>query len=134
MAYFPNSTAGMIFDEQCCNCPFGDEPCEIALMQMVFNYDQLKDGNDDLRRSLTLLVDDDGICQFRLRMQKHGFVGPDGQISFTECEPRRQWRCRSCKKRFQPPMVGDIYTCPACGTKYSWTEQKTVPAENGGGI
>ena len=82
MAYFPNSTAGDVLDQQCENCPLGygwndpkqgklfdDErppkPCPVALVQLEYNYRQLDKGNELLRQAMTILIDDKGICQTR---------------------------------------------------------------------
>lgn len=82
MAYFANGSSGEAFDAQCEDCPLGygwhdpcqgdlieDErepkPCPIALVQLTYNYDQLKDGNKQLREAMSLLVADDGECQVR---------------------------------------------------------------------
>jgi hypothetical protein len=49
MAYFPNGTSGMCYEEQyCCNCAhIGDEEnggCPIWLLHMLYNYDQCRKG------------------------------------------------------------------------------------------
>ena len=63
MAYFPNGTAGMAFDNQCMACLHEDPDigCPIALIQGTYNYDQI--GNEKLREVLSLLVDDKELCQ-----------------------------------------------------------------------
>lgn len=49
MAYFPNGTSGMCYEEQyCAKCihgPQGDEDpmCAVMLIHNLFNYDQCKD-------------------------------------------------------------------------------------------
>ena len=65
MAYFPNGCAGEILDNQCADCPLGDGPCPVALVQMTFNYDQVADGQEKLREAMSYLVDDKGICEVR---------------------------------------------------------------------
>lgn len=46
MAYFPNGTSGMIFEEEhCANCIHDTEekPCSILLIHNLYNYDQCDD-------------------------------------------------------------------------------------------
>jgi len=64
MAYFPNSTAGMHFDEQCENCVHGfyetvPEPnfCPVATLQLEWNYSQLE--AKDQKFALDILVPQD---------------------------------------------------------------------------
>lgn len=86
MAYFSNGSEGSILDEQCCDCPLGygwhdpqqgelfdstsedGLPCPTALVQLTFNYDQCK--NEKLKKAMTMLVGDDGICQTRKLLKK----------------------------------------------------------------
>jgi hypothetical protein len=75
MAYFPNGTAGEIFNDQCHECLHGaadDFLCPVAHIQMIYNYTQLDDGNEDLRAAMCLLVQLDGTCQMKLAMEKAG--------------------------------------------------------------
>jgi len=82
MAYFPNGSSGEVLDMQCADCPLGygwndpqqkklfdaepeGKPCPVVAVQMIYNYDQLKDGNTQLREALTILVSDDGTCKTR---------------------------------------------------------------------
>jgi hypothetical protein len=49
MAYFPNGTSGMCYEEEyCCNCVhFGDPDgpgCPIWLLHLLYNYDQCRKG------------------------------------------------------------------------------------------
>lgn len=60
MAYFSNSTDGMLFDEQCAVCKYGDKPCPIALVQGHYNYDACN--NPTARAILDTLVREDGTC------------------------------------------------------------------------
>lgn len=65
MAYFSNGSEGMCFDEQCGRCKFGQSPCPIALVQMEYNYDQIRaqnNGDHTARKILNHLVTDDGVC------------------------------------------------------------------------
>lgn len=66
MAYFPNSTSGMVLDEQCAACPVGRDPqapCPILLVQSQFNYDQCHADHWKLREAMNALIDEKGICQ-----------------------------------------------------------------------
>jgi hypothetical protein len=63
MAYFSNGTEGMVLDNQCSECIYGEEPCPIALMQLEFNYEQI--GNTLARRIMDTLIDEKGICQMK---------------------------------------------------------------------
>lgn len=62
MAYFSNGSEGMVFDAQCAKCKFGDKPCPIAAIQMIYNYDQLNDKTGTARKIMNELVKDDGTC------------------------------------------------------------------------
>jgi len=73
MAYFPNGSAGEVLDNQCAECPLGDGPCPVLLVQMMYNYDQLAVGQEKLREAMTILVDNGGICQVRKQvLEKNG--------------------------------------------------------------
>ena len=73
MAYFSNSTDGMIFDEQCSECIQADLDafCPIAAVQMEFNYIQCKANNGDLQRAMSMLVGDDGKCRMKPFLDKN---------------------------------------------------------------
>lgn len=49
MAYFPNGTSGMIYEEEWCDScvhrdgPDGESGCMVMLVHNLFNYDQCKD-------------------------------------------------------------------------------------------
>jgi len=60
MAYFSNGTEGIVFDEQCTKCKYGEDPCPIALVQMEYNYDACN--NKTARAILDVLVGNDGTC------------------------------------------------------------------------
>jgi hypothetical protein len=60
MAYFPNSSTGECFDEQCDNCKYRQKPCPIAAIQMQFNYDQVN--NKLATEIMNCLVSNDGKC------------------------------------------------------------------------
>ncbi len=79
MAYFPNGDAGEYLESQCAICPLGKEgvACPVKLVQLMYNYDQLKAGQDKLREALTMLVNKKGDCQVRplLEQPKSRFRG-----------------------------------------------------------
>lgn len=62
MAYFSNGSEGMVFDDQCAKCKFGQSPCPIALVQIMYNYDQHNDKSGTATKILESLVKDDGTC------------------------------------------------------------------------
>ena len=64
MAYFANSTEGEVLERQCAECPYGEEPCPVALVQLTYNYDQNQ--NKELEQAMEILVDEEGICQMKL--------------------------------------------------------------------
>lgn len=66
MAYFSNGSEGEILDQQCCDCIVNDDaPCPVLFVQMEFNYDQLKKGNESLQKAMNILIDKKGICQMK---------------------------------------------------------------------
>lgn len=79
MAYFSNGSEGMVFDDQCAKCKFGKSPCPIALVQMEYNYDQLKDESGTARKILSTLVRDDGTCTV-WEMAKQDFAIDPNQL------------------------------------------------------
>ena len=60
MAYFPNGTAGEVFDSQCADCRYGTSPCPIYLVQSLYNYDACN--NEVATKILNDLVKDSGEC------------------------------------------------------------------------
>jgi hypothetical protein len=46
MAYFPNHSSGQVLEVQCDRCPLGNGPCPVLEVQLIYNYDQLKEGQD----------------------------------------------------------------------------------------
>ena len=60
MAYFPNGTAGEVFDNQCSKCKYGEMACPIAGVQLLYNYAAVN--NDVATKILNDLVSDEGIC------------------------------------------------------------------------
>ena len=71
MAYFSNSTDGAILDGQCDECIHEDPEagCPVALVQMLFNYDQC--GIGKLESCLNMLVNVDGICLMKPVIEKY---------------------------------------------------------------
>jgi hypothetical protein len=68
MAYFSNGSSGMVFDEQCGRCRYGDQPCPIYLVQVEFNYEACN--NEVASKILGALVKNDGTCaMFKLDPQ-----------------------------------------------------------------
>jgi len=39
MAYFSNGSESEVFDNECAECPLFEQPCPIALVQTMYNYD-----------------------------------------------------------------------------------------------
>lgn len=65
MGYFSNGSDGMVFDEQCAKCKYGNKSCPIAAVQHLYNYDaKVAENNGDKTASLILdaLVQDNGTC------------------------------------------------------------------------
>ena len=60
MAYFPNGSAGMCFDDQCYKCIMYERSCPIAWAQMEYNYEACN--NETARKILGSLVADNGNC------------------------------------------------------------------------
>ena len=68
MAYFPNGSAGEVFDNQCGRCRFGGGACPIWRVQYQYNYDACN--NEVARKILDALVHDDGSCtMFNLNVE-----------------------------------------------------------------
>lgn len=61
MAYFSNGTEGMVFDDQCGRCKYGQLSCPIALVQIHYNYDAAN--NKVASDILNSLVRNDGTCE-----------------------------------------------------------------------
>jgi hypothetical protein len=45
-------------------------------IQMLYNYDQLDDGQDKLKAAMSMLVDDEGDCQVRRQLMENITVVP----------------------------------------------------------
>jgi hypothetical protein len=64
MAYFANGSEGMILDNQCEEClPF--DPCPIYWLQMEYNYEQCREGQEKLKSAMNILINEKGICQMK---------------------------------------------------------------------
>jgi hypothetical protein len=61
MAYFSNGSEGMVFDEQCQKCKYGNKPCPIAFAQAEYNYSAVN--NQVATDILNTLVTNNGTCQ-----------------------------------------------------------------------
>lgn len=75
MAYFSNGTEGEKLDQQCDECPLGQGPCPVFLVQMLHNYDQCD--NEKLKAAMNLLIDERGICQVRPQLLRAGVKAPE---------------------------------------------------------
>lgn len=86
MAYFPNGSSGLLFDEQCARCRYGDRPdCPIYRAQYDHNYSACN--NPEARAILDLLVHDDGECQM-FKLDVASFTKPPEQGDlFPDVEP-----------------------------------------------
>lgn len=81
MAYFSNGSEGMVFDEECANCKYGQEPCPIALVQYTYNYDACN--NEVARSILDDLVKDDGTCVMKKTFRKDFYTdAQQSEINF----------------------------------------------------
>ena len=72
MAYFPNGSAGICFDDQCACCKYGELPCPIALVQMNYNYEACN--NKTATAILNDLVSNEGECSMYKAFEKDLFV------------------------------------------------------------
>lgn len=74
MAYFANGSEGEILENQCDTCVHAhdDGVCPISAIQMLFNYEQID--NPDLNAAMSILVDDEGICQMRKALIDAGIL------------------------------------------------------------
>ena len=72
MAYFSNGTEGMVFDEQCLVCKYGEDACPIAYVQQMFNYDACN--NEVATKILDYLVKPDGTCMMFQVFRKDFYV------------------------------------------------------------
>jgi len=59
MAYFSNGSEGYSWEEDNCDvCHFGtdDRLCSVRYIQNLWNYDQLKAGNEELHKAMNFLI------------------------------------------------------------------------------
>ena len=71
MAYFANGTCGEVLDMQCIECHIPDDaPCPVLIVQGLYNYDQLKKGNELLQKAMNKLVDEKGNCLMKIEIDK----------------------------------------------------------------
>ena len=63
MAYFANGSEGECLEAQCGRCPLGDKTCPIKHVQLLYNYAQLRKGNEKLQEAMEILIDKGGNCQ-----------------------------------------------------------------------
>lgn len=68
MVYFSNNSDGEILDVQCADCPMGGGGCPVAQVQHLYNYDQLRDGQEKLQEAMSMLIDDKGTCRVRKKI------------------------------------------------------------------
>lgn len=83
MAYFSNGSEGMVLDDQCAKCKVGQKPCPIALVQVVYNYDQLNDESGTATKILDTLIRPDGTCTV-WEMAKEDFAIDPNQLQLFE--------------------------------------------------
>jgi hypothetical protein len=56
MAYFPNGTSGMLYEEQyCANCVHFRDGCAVMDVHNFYNYDQF--GEDDRSKAIKTILD-----------------------------------------------------------------------------
>lgn len=62
MGYFSSGTEGKMYESQWCQRCVHDEKksCPILLAHLVYNYDQMRDENADIRKILSMLIPRDG--------------------------------------------------------------------------
>lgn len=68
MAYFANSTEGDILEQQCETCPAEKDPesfCPIHAIQSLYNYEQLRAGNENLEAAMNMLIGENGLCKMK---------------------------------------------------------------------
>ena len=80
MAYFPNGTAGEVFDEQCARCRYGNNPCPIWFVQHEYNYEACN--NEVATKILDGLVKDNGTCSM-FELDKDWFEQKNEKLPLT---------------------------------------------------
>lgn len=84
MAYFPNGSSGVILDNQCSECVLGKFACPVFAVQINYNYQQLKSGNEKLQEAISMLINENGICQMKNVIDKaNGAVHKADSIPLT---------------------------------------------------
>lgn len=81
MAYFSNGSEGMVFDEQCALCRYGNDPCPIFAVQLNYNYDACN--NEIATKILNDLITNDGTC-YMYKMFEKDFRLTEGEKSQLE--------------------------------------------------
>jgi len=69
MAFFEDGKRSGILDKQCQACPFQSTQCPVYMVQGLYNFEQMRTGQQNLRDCLTFLVDDAGKCRVREMLQ-----------------------------------------------------------------
>ena len=82
MAYFSNSSEGDCFD--CSPCKYAEEPCPIALVQIMYNYDAVN--NEVATNILNELIKQDGTCTF-FEMAKGDLFVDKNQTDLFNSDP-----------------------------------------------
>jgi hypothetical protein len=77
MAYYSNGSEGMVLDDQCGKCKYGQAPCPIAWVQTNYNYDQCNDKSGTATKILNDLVKPNGTCTMRELIYSHKEVDPN---------------------------------------------------------
>lgn len=75
MAYFSNGTEGMVFDEECASCKYGEKACPIAAVQIIYNYDACN--NETATKILDSLVKNDGTCTMKQEFKQDFAIDPN---------------------------------------------------------
>ncbi len=88
MAYFANGSEGDCLDQQCSLCRYGEQPCPIFEMQLMFNYDQLKDTTGTASNIMDLLIKNDGTCTMFQRFENDFSLKPKVTPLFPEDIPK----------------------------------------------
>jgi hypothetical protein len=59
MGYFPNGTSGEQYEAEFCNhCIHQNEDtgCPVMNIHLLYNYDQLQDGQENLKQAMDILI------------------------------------------------------------------------------
>lgn len=100
MAYFSNGTEGMVFDDQCSKCKYGEDPCPITWVQHEYNYEACN--NKTARAILDDLVKNDGTCAMYEAFKKDLSIDPlvnrNIPSLFDVCFPENPDFCHKLKQ------------------------------------